>query len=89
MHNGTRWGFDDVRGVVIGPVSHRVALVAPNGNEQAQGHIDHTETAQEWADRHITRFKASMCGDGKALGEHPELFALIYGGGKWEVREYA
>ena len=87
MSNGTRWGFDDVRGVVIGPVSHGVVLIAPNGNEQCRGNIDHTETVKEWANEHIKRFKASMCGDGKTLGEHPELFSMIYGAGEWETRE--
>jgi len=87
MNKGTRWGFDDVRGVVIGTVSHGVVLIAPNGNEQCRGHIESSGSAREWAEGHISRFKSSMCGDGKSLGEHPELFALIFGAGEWEIRE--
>jgi len=80
--------FEDVRGTVIGPFLRRVWLIAPNGNRQREGHIDPAnETAKEWGEVKLQEIRDSKCGDGKPISEHPRLLELIYGKGKWEVRE--
>ena len=85
----TTLGFtDDVRGIVIGDFMHRVELISPKGTVNARGSIGASDDPKAWGIRELNRIKAEKCGDGKAIIEHPELFADIYGKGEWEIRIY-
>ena len=80
--------IDVVNGTVIGGFSSLVKLIAPNGREQARNFASDMNESRAWGEAKLAEIKSSLCGDGKRLDQHPDVFALIYGVGKWEVRLY-
>lgn len=77
---------ENVRGVIIGETSRRVALVAPNGNVQRQTDLALNDDPKEWGDKTKKELLSVKCGDGKPLSFYPEIAASIYGAGEWSLK---
>ena len=79
---------ENVNGVIVGEVAHRVKLIAPNGNAQAFGNISTTDNSAEWGNSELAKIRSSELGNGQLLSDRPDIEALIYGKGEWTIRTY-
>jgi hypothetical protein len=75
-------------GIIIGEISCRIELVAPNGRVQKTGQLFPGESEIAWGKNALEEIKSSKCGDGKPLFHHRDIFHGIYGKGQWKVRVY-
>ena len=79
---------ESVNGTIIGDITFKFALIAPNGSEITHVREDCDFDAVTWAKDELAKLKNTVLGDGSTYHNYPELLKEIYGDGEFELRSH-